>query len=167
MSVNYVLRRKYRLAANDRAPHAALHEAAVEGRVATFREHLLGIEFQRRVEIEQHHVGRGALGEAALASSSTAVAIDLEDCVARAPAAISVYARAFDDWWAAMVAAGARMRSFSKLSAIHHLNDGGVRLFGVNGHVNKPGVFECAVGAEFETVGIFVNEMERNGIFGL
>lgn len=35
---------------------------------------------------------------------------------------------------------------FSKLSAIHHLNDGGVRLFGVNGHVKKPGVWECAVG---------------------
>src|SRR4051812_16672716 len=35
---------------------------------------------------------------------------------------------------------------FSKLSAIPHLNDGGVRLFGVNGHVKKPGVFECAVG---------------------
>jgi NADH-quinone oxidoreductase subunit F len=36
--------------------------------------------------------------------------------------------------------------AFSKLSSIHHLNDGGVRLFGVNGHVNKPGVYECAVG---------------------
>ncbi len=36
--------------------------------------------------------------------------------------------------------------SFSKLSAIHHLNDGGVRLFGVNGHVKNPGVWECAVG---------------------
>jgi NADH-quinone oxidoreductase subunit F len=35
---------------------------------------------------------------------------------------------------------------FSKLSAIHHLNDGGVRLFGVNGHVKRPGVFEAAVG---------------------
>jgi NADH-quinone oxidoreductase subunit F len=35
---------------------------------------------------------------------------------------------------------------FSKLSAIHHLNDGGVRLFGVNGHVRKPGVYEAAVG---------------------
>ena len=35
---------------------------------------------------------------------------------------------------------------FSKLSDIHHLNDGGVRLFGVNGHVKKPGVWECAVG---------------------
>ncbi len=35
---------------------------------------------------------------------------------------------------------------FSKLSSIHHLNDGGVRLFGVNGHVKKPGVYECAVG---------------------
>ena len=32
---------------------------------------------------------------------------------------------------------------FSKLSAIHHLNDGGVRLFGVNGHVKKPGVQCC------------------------
>jgi NADH-quinone oxidoreductase subunit F len=36
--------------------------------------------------------------------------------------------------------------TFSKLSSIHHLNDGGVRLFGVNGHVKKPGVYECAVG---------------------
>ena len=36
--------------------------------------------------------------------------------------------------------------SFSKLSAIHHLKDGGARLFGVSGHVNKPGVYECAVG---------------------
>jgi NADH-quinone oxidoreductase subunit F len=36
--------------------------------------------------------------------------------------------------------------AFSKLSAIHHLNDGGVRLFGVNGHVKRPGIFECAVG---------------------
>jgi NADH-quinone oxidoreductase subunit F len=35
---------------------------------------------------------------------------------------------------------------FSKLSAIHHLNDGGVRLFGVNGHVKKPGVYEACVG---------------------
>ena len=35
---------------------------------------------------------------------------------------------------------------FSKHSSIHHLNDGGVRLFGVNGHVNKPGVFEACVG---------------------
>ncbi len=36
--------------------------------------------------------------------------------------------------------------SFSKLSSIHHLNDGGVRLFGVNGHVERPGVWECCVG---------------------
>src|SRR5690242_1327913 len=35
---------------------------------------------------------------------------------------------------------------FSKLSSIHHLNDGGVRLFGVNGHVKKPGVYEACVG---------------------
>lgn len=36
--------------------------------------------------------------------------------------------------------------NFSKLSALHHLSDGGVRLYGVNGHVKKPGVFELAVG---------------------
>jgi NADH-quinone oxidoreductase subunit F len=36
--------------------------------------------------------------------------------------------------------------SFSKLSSIHHLKDGGTRLFGVSGHVKNPGVFECAVG---------------------
>ncbi|AUX23438.1 NADH dehydrogenase [Sorangium cellulosum] len=36
--------------------------------------------------------------------------------------------------------------SFSKLSALHHLKDGGVRLFGVSGHVNNPGIWEAAVG---------------------
>jgi NADH-quinone oxidoreductase subunit F len=36
--------------------------------------------------------------------------------------------------------------AFSKLSALHHLGDGGVRLYGLNGHVNKPGVVELAVG---------------------
>ena len=36
--------------------------------------------------------------------------------------------------------------NFSKLSGLHHLKDGGARLFGVSGHVNKPGVYECAVG---------------------
>jgi NADH-quinone oxidoreductase subunit F len=35
---------------------------------------------------------------------------------------------------------------FSKLSALHALNDGGTRIFGVSGHVKKPGLFECAVG---------------------
>ncbi len=35
---------------------------------------------------------------------------------------------------------------FSKLSELHHLKDGGVRLFGVSGHVNKPGIFEACVG---------------------
>lgn len=35
---------------------------------------------------------------------------------------------------------------FSKLSALHHLNDGGVRLYGVNGHVKKPCVVELACG---------------------
>lgn len=36
--------------------------------------------------------------------------------------------------------------AFSKLSALHHLGDGGSRLFGVSGHVKNPGVFETAVG---------------------
>jgi NADH-quinone oxidoreductase subunit F len=36
--------------------------------------------------------------------------------------------------------------AFSKLSAIHHMNDGGSRLFGVNGHVKKPQIVELAVG---------------------
>ena len=36
--------------------------------------------------------------------------------------------------------------AFSKLSALHHLNDGGVRLYGLNGHVKKPGIYELAVG---------------------
>jgi NADH-quinone oxidoreductase subunit F len=36
--------------------------------------------------------------------------------------------------------------AFSKLSSIHHLKDGGTRLFGVNGHVKKPGIHELAVG---------------------
>jgi NADH-quinone oxidoreductase subunit F len=36
--------------------------------------------------------------------------------------------------------------AFSRLSDLHGLNDGGVRLFGVSGHVKNPGIFECAVG---------------------
>jgi NADH-quinone oxidoreductase subunit F len=35
---------------------------------------------------------------------------------------------------------------FSKLSALHQMRDGGVRLYGLNGHVNKPGVHELACG---------------------
>jgi NADH-quinone oxidoreductase subunit F len=35
---------------------------------------------------------------------------------------------------------------FSKLSCLHHLGDGGTRLYAVNGHVNKPQVIELAVG---------------------
>jgi NADH-quinone oxidoreductase subunit F len=35
---------------------------------------------------------------------------------------------------------------FSELSALHKLGDGGVRLYGVNGHVKKPGVYELHVG---------------------
>ncbi|HEV8244319.1 MAG TPA: NADH-quinone oxidoreductase subunit NuoF [Polyangiaceae bacterium] len=36
--------------------------------------------------------------------------------------------------------------NFSKLSALHPFNDGGTRIFGVSGHVKKPGLYECAVG---------------------
>jgi NADH-quinone oxidoreductase subunit F len=36
--------------------------------------------------------------------------------------------------------------AFSRLSALHDFNDGGVRLFGVSGHVKRPGIYECAVG---------------------
>ncbi|MBN2194205.1 MAG: NADH-quinone oxidoreductase subunit NuoF [Polyangiaceae bacterium] len=36
--------------------------------------------------------------------------------------------------------------AFSRLSALHDFNDGGVRLFGVSGHVQRPGLYECAVG---------------------
>jgi NADH-quinone oxidoreductase subunit F len=35
---------------------------------------------------------------------------------------------------------------FSQLSALHDVKDGGVRLFGVNGHVKKPQILELAVG---------------------
>ncbi len=35
---------------------------------------------------------------------------------------------------------------FSQLSALHSFNDGGARLFGVSGHVKRPGVYEAAVG---------------------
>jgi NADH-quinone oxidoreductase subunit F len=35
---------------------------------------------------------------------------------------------------------------FSKLSALHGINDGGARLFGVSGHVKKPGLYEACVG---------------------
>jgi NADH-quinone oxidoreductase subunit F len=35
---------------------------------------------------------------------------------------------------------------FSKMSALHDVKDGGCRLYGVNGHVKKPGVWELAVG---------------------
>ncbi len=35
---------------------------------------------------------------------------------------------------------------FSKLSALHHLKDGGCRLFGVSGHVKNPGIWELRVG---------------------
>src|ERR1700690_1564783 len=41
---------------------------------------------------------------------------------------------------------GMGCEAFSKLSALHPMNDGGVRLYGLNGHVKKPGVVELAVG---------------------
>jgi NADH-quinone oxidoreductase subunit F len=36
--------------------------------------------------------------------------------------------------------------AFSRLSSLHEFNDGGVRLFGVSGHVKKPGIYEACVG---------------------
>jgi NADH-quinone oxidoreductase subunit F len=36
--------------------------------------------------------------------------------------------------------------AFSRLSDLHGFNDGGSRLFGVSGHVKRPGIYECAVG---------------------
>src|SRR6187402_1545349 len=36
--------------------------------------------------------------------------------------------------------------AFSQLSTLHGLNDGGARLFGVSGHVKKPGLYEANVG---------------------
>jgi NADH-quinone oxidoreductase subunit F len=36
--------------------------------------------------------------------------------------------------------------AFSQLSTLHGLNDGGARLFGVSGHVKRPGIYEAAVG---------------------
>ena len=41
---------------------------------------------------------------------------------------------------------GMGCEEFSKLSALHHVGDGGVRLYATNGHVKKPGVVELAVG---------------------
>ncbi|MDP9148482.1 MAG: NADH-quinone oxidoreductase subunit NuoF [Myxococcota bacterium] len=41
---------------------------------------------------------------------------------------------------------GMGCEAFSKLSNLHHLNDGGVRLYGVNGHVKKPCIVELAIG---------------------
>jgi NADH-quinone oxidoreductase subunit F len=44
---------------------------------------------------------------------------------------------------------GMGCEEFSKLSALHGMSDGGVRLYGVNGHVKKPCVVELAVGPTF------------------
>jgi NADH-quinone oxidoreductase subunit F len=41
---------------------------------------------------------------------------------------------------------GMGAEEFSKLSALHSMNDGGVRLYGLNGHVKKPGIVELVVG---------------------
>jgi NADH-quinone oxidoreductase subunit F len=41
---------------------------------------------------------------------------------------------------------GMGCEAFSKLSALHGMNDGGVRLYGLNGHVKRPCVVELAVG---------------------
>src|SRR5262249_29344475 len=36
--------------------------------------------------------------------------------------------------------------AFSQLSRIHDLKDGGVRLYGISGHVKRPGIYEAPVG---------------------
>ncbi len=51
---------------------------------------------------------------------------------------------------------------FSKLSALHHMNDGGVRLYGLNGHVNKPCVVELACGP---TINELINDV-GGGVLG-
>jgi NADH-quinone oxidoreductase subunit F len=43
-------------------------------------------------------------------------------------------------------AVGMGCDEFSKLSDLHGFNDGGARIFGVSGHVKKPGLYECHVG---------------------
>jgi NADH-quinone oxidoreductase subunit F len=47
---------------------------------------------------------------------------------------------------AAPTALGMGCEEFSKLSALHGMGDGGVRLYGLNGHINKPCIVELAVG---------------------
>ncbi len=41
---------------------------------------------------------------------------------------------------------GMGCEEYSKLSCLHDMKDGGVRLYGINGQVKKPGVVELAVG---------------------
>lgn len=41
---------------------------------------------------------------------------------------------------------GMGCEEFSKLSALHGMGDGGVRLYGLNGHVKRPQIVELAVG---------------------
>jgi len=41
---------------------------------------------------------------------------------------------------------GMGCEEFSKLSALHAMGDGGVRLYGLNGHVKRPQIVELAVG---------------------
>jgi NADH-quinone oxidoreductase subunit F len=57
---------------------------------------------------------------------------------------------------------GMGCEEFSKHSALHHIADGGVRLYGLNGHVNKPGVVELAVGP---TLNELINDI-GGGVLG-
>src|SRR5262249_57921149 len=52
--------------------------------------------------------------------------------------------------------------AFSKLSPLHSINDGGVRLYGVNGHVKKPCVVELVVGP---TINEIIHEV-GGGVLG-
>src|SRR4029079_2602158 len=53
--------------------------------------------------------------------------------------------------------------AFSKLSDLHHLKDGGSRLFGVSGHVNNQGVFEACCGV---TLGDLIYDLGGGPIHG-
>jgi NADH-quinone oxidoreductase subunit F len=51
---------------------------------------------------------------------------------------------------------------FSKLSALHDIKDGGVRLYGINGHIKKPCVVELACGP---TINELINDI-GGGVLG-
>lgn len=58
--------------------------------------------------------------------------------------------------------------AFSKLSSLHHLGDGGTRLYGVSGHVKRPGVYEAEVGLTLrELIYDFAGGIEGGELLGV